>query len=132
MEPRAQAGQNAMLPLGDAWAGVCRAVPDQPCRPDESALRPLCNFGYARGSCARFPSADGPDAVRFTVSQDDGARLRIYLVVERDHLPFAHGPLEYSRATGAFVEPPPDQTIGRQAGAYVESYLRRKSEASGQ
>jgi len=129
MEPRAQAGQDAMLPLGDAWAGVCRADPDRPWQPDEAILRPLCNLGYARGSCARFPAADGPDAVRFAVSDDDGACLRIYLVVERDHRPFAHGPLEYSRAKGAFAEPPPDETISRQARAYVESYLRRKSEA---
>ena len=130
VEARAQAGPNAMLPLGDAWDGVCRAVPDRPWQPDESILRALCNLGYARGSCARFPAVDGPDAVRFAVSHDDGACLRIYLVVERDHHPFSHGPLEYSRAGGAFVEPPADETTNRQARAYVESYLRRKSEAS--
>jgi hypothetical protein len=133
VEARAQPGQNAMLPLGDAWAGVCRADPHRPWQPDEAILRPLCNLGYARGNCARFPApnspAGGPDAVRFSVSDDDGACLRIYLVVESDHLPYAHRPLEYSRASGAFLDPPPDETISRQARAYVESYLRRKSEA---
>ena len=119
-----------MLPLGDAWAGVCRADPERPWRPDEAMLRPLCNLGYARGNCARFPAQDGPDAVRFAVTQDDGSCVRIYLVIERDHCPFSHGLLEYSRELGAFFNPPADQIIERQARAYVESYLRRKSEAS--
>jgi hypothetical protein len=123
VEPRAS---TAILPLGDRWAGVCRAVPDLPWQPDEAMLQRLCNLGYARGTCARFPSGDGPDAMRFTVSRDQGASLRIYYVLERDHHPFAHGPLDYSVASGAFVNPPAGETMSRQAQAYVESYLRRK------
>jgi len=123
VEPRAS---TAILPLGDRWAGICRAVPDLPWQPDEAVLARLCNLGYARGTCARFPSGDGPDAVRFTLSRDEGASLGIYYVLERDHHPFAHGPLEYSVASGAFVNPPSGETAARQAQAYVESYLRRK------
>ena len=123
VEPRPVA---AILPLGDRWAGICRAVPDLPWQPDEAMLQRLCNLGYARGSCARFPSGDGPDAVRFTVSRDQGDSLRIYYVLERDHHPYAHGPLEYSVAAGAFLNPLAGETMSRQAEAYVESYLRRK------
>jgi hypothetical protein len=130
LEPRGAAGQDTMLPLGDAWTGLCRADPDQPCRPDESQVRPLCNFGYARELCARFPVREGPDAVRFCVSEDDEARVRLYYVLECDHLPFAHGPLEYSCSEGAFAVAPADENLARQARVYVESYLRRKSEAS--
>jgi hypothetical protein len=130
LKAHGQSGQNAMLPLGDSWAGSCRAVPDLPWQPEEAVLRPLCNLGYARGNCARFPSHDGPDAFRFTISGDDGATVRIYYVVERDHHPFSHGPLEYSRTQGAFVAMPADEMLTRQAAAYVESYFRRKSEAS--
>lgn len=132
VEPRAPGGgaHSAMLPLGDAWAGMCRAVPDRPWRPEDAMLRPLCNLGYARGQCAHFPPDDGPDAVRFAVSRDDGASLRVYYVIERDHHPFAHGPLDYSLAAGDFVNPPSFENVGRQARAYVESYLRRKKEAS--
>jgi hypothetical protein len=123
VEPRAI---TAILPLGDRWAGVCRAVPDLPWQPDEAMLQHLCNLGYARETCARFPSGDGPDAVRFTVSRDQGDSLRIYYVLERDHHPLAHGPLEYSVAGGAFLNPLAGATLSRQAEAYVESYLRRK------
>jgi hypothetical protein len=123
LEPRAS---TAILPLGDRWAGVCRAVPDLSWQPDEAVQARLCNLGYARGTCARFPSGEGPDAVRFTVSRDQGDSLRIYYVLERDHHPFAHGPVECSVASGAFVDPLPGDTISRQALAYVESYLRRK------
>src|ERR1700730_8907919 len=79
--PRLDAGnpQSAMLPLGSAWAGICRAIPGDAWAPDAADLRG-CNLGYARGVCARFPDGDGPDAIRFTVSHDDGDTLRLYYV----------------------------------------------------
>ena len=132
MMPQALLGstRTAMLPLGDLWTGECRSQPGQPCQPDEAAIRPLCNLGYARGNCARFPaSPEIPDAVRFTIARDEGALLRLYYVIERDHHPFAHGPLEYSPASSAFDGLPDRENFARQAWAYVESYLRRKSEA---
>ena len=118
-----------MLPLGDAWSGECHADPDRPWQPDESTMRPLCNLGYARGSCPRFPAGEGPDAVRFAVSSDNGASLRICLVIERDHRPFALQPLEYSLADRAFAVPPADGIVTRQAYAYAETYLRRKADS---
>ena len=120
--------QNAMLPLGDLWSGVCCAGTPQPWHPDDATLKPLCNLGYARGACRRFP-AEGPDAARFAVREDDGARLRIYYVLERDHHPFAHGPLEFSSIGGTCLGGSPGETVARQAQAYVASYLRRKLEA---
>jgi hypothetical protein len=118
--------QAAMLPLGGDWSGACRADSEHPWLPDGATLRPLCNLGYARGICSRFPDDGGPDAVRFTISGDDGVTLRLYYVVERNHHPFAHGPLIWSHAIAAFAEPPASQTLQRQACAYVESYLQRK------
>jgi hypothetical protein len=129
MEPRG-AGGSAMLPLGGEWAGLCRAEPGAPVQPDESGLHSLCNLGYARGPCRRFPAGEGPDAVRFTVRAADEASLRLYYVVERDHHPFAHGPLEFSLALGTLVNPPDGALLGRQALAYVRSYLRRKAVAA--
>jgi len=113
------------MPLGDSWSGVCRATPQGEWRPDPHTLQQFCNFGYARDKCARVP-ADSPDAVRFSISHDREGIVRIYWVVEKDHLPFAHGPLEYSRAEAGLRTTHPDACITQQAQAYVASYLRRK------
>jgi hypothetical protein len=127
---RGSSPQIAMLPLGGDWVGECRAAPAEPWQPGEATLQPLCNLGYARGVCPRFPPETGDaDAVRFTVSRDDAAGVQIYFVLERDHHPLAHGPLEYSAAGAAFVNAPAGETFSRQAAAYVESYLHRKREA---
>jgi hypothetical protein len=114
VEPR---GGSAMLPLGESWSGVCRATGGETTHPEDAALRQWCNLGYARGQCPRFPSGDGGDAVRFTIAGHQGDTVSIYYVVERDHYPFAHG--------AGF---PQDETLRRQAEAYVDSYLRRKKE----
>ena len=117
-----------MLPLGDRFTGLCRAVPDQPCAPREADLS-ACNLGYAREGCARFPRGDGPDAVRFTVAAAGAASLRLYYVLERDHHPYAHGPLEYLLPSGPFLALPQGEAFGdafaSQARAYAASYLRR-------
>jgi len=118
-----------MLPLGDAWTGICRAVPDDLFRPDDSTLDTFCNLGYARGRCARFPADHGPDAVRFTIVSNEGAVLRLYYVLERDHRPFAHGALEFSVAQNELTTPAEGALTAAQARAYAASYLRRTSES---
>lgn len=132
LRPRSQtdSSRSAMLPLGDVWDGVCRVNPDSPWEPGEFALLSYCNMGYARGCCERFPAGDGPDAARFTIAAAGPETLRVYYVLERDHHPWSHGPLEFSRA-GAPVEgqSASESTLGL-ARAYVLSYLRRISEAS--
>jgi hypothetical protein len=115
------------LPLGDAYAGRCEADPGFPADPDPATLRDCCNLGYARGKCARFPDANGPDAVRFAVTADQGGYVTIYWVREKGHEPFDHGPLEYSRDTEGFTSGSAGPAVQRQAHAYVASYLRRKS-----
>jgi hypothetical protein len=119
-----------IAPLGDIWTGLCRATPAADGFPDPATTQELCNFGYAKEKCPRFPAGD-PDAVRFTVSGDQDGRIRIYWVMEKNHLPFAHGPLEYSRAENAFVTNGIDERLAQQARAYVTSYLRRKVDRRG-
>ncbi len=121
---------HAMLPLGDAWSGMCHADPAGPWQPGAETLYPLCNIGYARARCPRFPAGDGPDAVRFSISAEDGSSVRLYYVVERDHLPFAHGPLEFRLPEADFRPAPPLPAVARLAQAYVSSYFRRRDEAS--
>ena len=117
----------APMPLGEAWSGVCRADPDGEWPPDANTAQQLCNFGYAGDKCGRFPSG-GADAVRFSISSDRDDLIRIYWVMEKNHLPVAHGPLDYSRPNSSFQTVSPDACVTRQAQAYVDSYLRRKGD----
>jgi hypothetical protein len=126
--PQATGKRTPPMPLGDAWSGVCRARPGGEWLPDPGTLQQLCNFGYARGKCARVP-ADAPDAVRFGISSDCGGLIRVHWVIEKEHLPFGHGPIEYSRADAGFRPAHPDTCVSQQAQAYVSAYLRRKEDS---
>ena len=114
------------MPLGDAWSGVCLAALDSEWRPDARTMERNCNFGYAREKCGRVPY-EVPDAVRFTIAFDRDGVIGVEWVMEKDHLPFAHGPLAYSRDAAGFVEAHPDTRLTQQARAYVASYLRRQN-----
>lgn len=111
----------SIVPLGDLWAGECTAGAAA-VEPDENTVSSLCNFGYARGRCARYPGTGGADAVRFSVAADRGGVLSLRFAVERDYLPLAHGTLVFSDGR---VTPEPTPLLRRQAEAYLESYLRR-------
>lgn len=115
------------LPLGDPYAGECRARDGAPRTPDANSMRNLCNQGYARNSCAEFPDGNGPDAVRFGIAADNGEIVRIHFVVESGHLPHGQGAIQYSRDSRRFIPPLPEEILNRQAEAYLASYLRRKT-----
>ena len=125
----AHAPSHATLPLGDAWSGVCQAQPESPWQPGADTLYPLCNIGYARERCPRFPPGDGPDAVRFSIVGEEDRSLQLYYVVERDHLPLAHGRLEYRVPDGEIRPAPALPAVIRLAQAYVSSYFQRRGEA---
>ena len=112
------------MPLGDAYGGHCRACAGEPVRPAETQLRELCNFGYARGRCDRFPAASGADAVRFSITSDDGSRVRMVYVVESEHAPLEHGSLEYLIEERRLEGAGPG-LLSAQAAAFVASYLLR-------
>jgi len=83
-------------------------------------------MGYARSRCSRFPEVSGPDAVRFTVVRDTERMVVVSFAVEKNHLPYAQGLLEYSRAEQSFVVSHPNRLIEQQARAYLAGYLRVK------
>ncbi len=116
------------LPLGDPYTGLCCVDPLREFRPEEAALRELCNRGYARGRCPRFPPGDGPDMVRFSVTGDRDGVVKIAYVVESNGRPFEQGEIEYLAETRRFRPNLTGGMLERQAQAYAESYLRRKSE----
>jgi len=111
------------LPLNDAHRGVCRAAPE-PYEPPERSQRELCNCGYARGRCERFPAAHPADAVRFSIAAEREGIVRLVYVMERDYSPASHGVLEYSIAE-ARVRGEISDLLAAQAQAFLASYLRR-------
>jgi hypothetical protein len=106
------------LPLGDAFSGLCRA-PGSIIQPDETQMRAVCNLGYGQHACEQFPKTSSADCVRFHVASDHGELIDIQYVFEKDCWPVEHG--DASALT--------DETLRRQAGVFVESYLKRRSEA---
>jgi len=111
------------MPLGEAFSGTCRAKPEEFHVPPEAHLRDVCNCGYARGLCDRFPGGDAADAVRFSAVRENGAVSLIY-VFEKDHAPASHGTLNYSVEHDSFSDPAADPFLLRQARAFVASYLK--------
>lgn len=108
------------LPLGDPFRGFCHAQnPPEPCQ------RELCNCGYARGRCDRFPASAEADAVRFSVVGEESGRLRVIWVLEKDHAPSDHGLLEY--AGPGFVVEPSSVLLKAQAEVFIQGYLRRRA-----
>jgi hypothetical protein len=124
--PQKRLGASAsILPLGDAWDGECRAPGAEAGVNDRGTLVRCCNMGYAGASCARF-RASGPDAVRFAVVSDSGGLVSLSCITEKAYLPFGRAALAYDARAEVFTVPHPDPNIGRQAWAYVNSYISRK------
>jgi hypothetical protein len=102
------------LPLGDPYRGICQARPAEPFEPPESSLHDLCNCGYARSRCDRFP-------------QDS---VRLVYILEKSHAPVEHGTLRYATLQSRFVDAPPTSILGAQAQAFLESHLDRRAGAA--
>ena len=101
-------------PLGRPYDGQCRAAAGERGKPDRGHVIRCCNLGYARETCARLP-ADSADAVRFTLT-GGGALL---WVVEKGHLPLAHGSLAPGQPSGQ----------GGLLDAQIDAYLRAARDA---
>ena len=97
-------------------------------RPALDELRTLCNHGYARGKCARFPMAAEGDALRFSIISDKGGTLDLVFVVEQNYSPLRHRVIRFQdmRIEGL---PPEDHAAAAQARLFIQSYLDRKPRA---
>jgi len=111
------------LPLSDAFRGVCHAH-SEPFDPPERSLRELCNCGYARGRCERFPADTAADAVRFSITGEQDGIVRLVYIVEHDYAPAEHGVLEYSIPESQLNGQVSD-VLAAQARAFLASHLRR-------
>lgn len=114
----------ARLPLGGGWRGSCSAPGHEGAEPSDQEQQDLCNLGYA-ATCSWLPVERSCDAVRFSVTRDDGSRLQLCFVCESAHHPVAHGTLEYDSAASQWISTHADPRLQRMAECYVESYLSR-------
>ena len=119
------------FPLGDAFSGTCHARPIEIIEPPDELQRELCNCGYARGRCDRFPGGNAADAVRFSITDDTSTRVSLVYVVEKDHTPAEHGALEYAVADARLKGPVLSEILAEQARAFLDSYLRRRALSAG-
>lgn len=110
------------LPLGDPYRGECHASA-VPFEPSEAEQRELCNCGYARGRCARMPD-DAADAVRFSVLENAGGRVRVLWILEKDYAPVESAVIEEN---GGDDDGGGNPIRAAQRRAFVESYLRKSA-----
>jgi hypothetical protein len=114
------------LPLGAGFCGTCRAGgAAAETTPDDVTLRDLCNLGHARG-CSRLPLGRRADSLRFAVAADKGESVVLNYVYDLDHLPVAHGQLEYDCVRQCWLSTVTDACLERQAECYVAMYLERR------
>lgn len=118
------------FPLGDPFGGACHAQPADVIEPTEARQRELCNCGYARGRCDRFPGGSAADAVRFSVTDETPAKLLVVYVVEKDHAPAEFGTLEYAIDDASLGGPAISDVLVQQARAFLESYLSRRTRSA--
>ena len=111
------------MPLGEACHGTCHAQPSESFEPSEGSLLELCNWGYARGRCDRFPPGAPADAVRFSIAAADQRSVRLIYVLERDHAPVEHGEIEYSLASSSLSPAGASDLLLSQARAFVEAQV---------
>jgi hypothetical protein len=118
----------ARLPLGAGYCGTCRAGADA-VTPTDTELRDFCNLGYAKG-CEKMPQVRSADCVRFALSKDEGTRILLQYVYEREHEPVKHGVVEYDYIAHQWIVPLSDEIVQRQAECFLFSYLERRQSAS--
>lgn len=96
------------LPLGGAWGGECSVHGTW--EPPEAIQRDLCNSGYARGRCERFPANAIADAVRFSITPAG----RLIYILEQDHAPVEHGEIDAAQD--------PREPLASQARAFLDGH----------
>ena len=77
------------------------------------------------GSAGDFPARDRTPCASPSQTTLRGV-VSLCCIIEKEYLPFGRAALDWDIAERRFLSPPPDQGTGRQAWAYVASYLARK------
>jgi hypothetical protein len=111
------------LPLGAGYCGRCRAGEGE-FPPGEERLRDSCNLGYA--ACDRLPVERHADCVRFSIGREQGDRIILHYVYEREHAPVQYGNVEYDSVRRQWLSLIQNECVQRQAECYLAVYLERR------
>ncbi len=131
--------------LGRLFGGCCRAPG---ATPEALADTSVCNAGYARGRCPRFPQDHPVDAVRFSISYaahpvtgDGSSGAELLYILEARHAPLDHGrmPLENISSPDAlltslcekFHKPPHSRSGLSPEGLFLRTLAPSVSEGVG-
>ena len=76
--------------------------------------------------CLRLPADRRADCVRFAVAKDEGQRIVLQYVCERDHAPVEHGAVEFDCGQQRWLAELADACLQRQAEVYLAVYLERR------
>jgi hypothetical protein len=111
------------LPLGDGFAGECRAPGCAGRKPRDEELKESCNLGYAT-TCPHLPEERRADAIHFAANGDQIVKVNYVMV--KDQAPGEHGFLEFDPATKKWHVEHANANIQRMAECYVDSWLTRR------
>ncbi len=114
------------LPLGAGWHGHCCAS-GQDLAPTDTAIRDLCNLGYA-AACPHLPAQRDWDAIRFSVARAGVEQVTLNYVCEAAHAPVEHGKLSFDVVRRIWLNPHPDPRVRRLAACYLQTYRARQSD----
>jgi hypothetical protein len=103
-------------PLGVLHTGACHAT-SGPVAADAT----VCNIGYARGQCPRFPEDAVADALRFSIVAKTDESIEVLYVFETAHLPIEQGRLRFSLATQTLTGAETRPVLKQQALAFLNS-----------
>lgn len=73
-----------------------------------------------------MPGARKADSLRFAVSRDEGMKISLSYVFDREHAPAGHGQITYDLAAQAWIATLADESAQRQAECYLQIYLERR------
>lgn len=125
-EPRSIAASplhaNARLPLIEEYEGLCRVAAEPFAAPADTQFR-LCNQGYPRGGCERFPSDETRSCLRYELLSRSEDIFEVMIIAERDYAPVEWRVVKYSFAAGTVEPEMSDACMRAQLAAFCRAYL---------
>lgn len=110
------------FPLLFEFEGACGST--TPKGGDQQHLQ-ICNLGYAKGRCSRFPDDFPVSAVRFHVTAKTAQVLSVLVLEEADHWPYFSYPIKFLIAEGRLDPEIEDRCRRAQIFQFCRSFLEK-------